>query len=430
MRLGVLSAKKILLDDKKEGRWLSGIEDTWWTSWAVDFDGYEGEDSLIDDGAAIINQSFGQNTFKYHKEGVQYCLLLTGYSGSHPVIHRTTTYTFENRETGEKGSNMFSEDGVPRIPVEESVPGISAEDLAKAADFRIVLEDYEKAANKRYPSLFRDSTTCSSFQSGGNDGADARGKGGVCSMTAQGTDNTLCVASFDPLQMTGMSRGGPEFLLADYSNTGGSVGIAAPGDRGLFSTGNSADKELKEYKLKSGTSMAAPVVTGVAGLVWNAFPELSASQVREAILAGAVGEGCRNGKSEADCVPLLNAYGSLKYAAEALAGEPWIPLPEPSPTATLTATPTSIASGQGATLIWSSTNVVGGCWSDDFPIDGNSEQGSVEVFPESTTTYSIVCFGWGRSDRLSHGHRHDRATSEHPNRRRRLRRPQPPSVRA
>ena len=273
------------------------------------------------------------------------------------------------------------------------MPGISAEDLAKAADFRIVLEDYEKAANKRYPSLFRDNPDVLIIQSGGNDGADARGKGGVCSMTAQGTDNTLCVASFDPLQMTGMSRGGPEFLLADYSNTGGSVGIAAPGSH-VCSTGNSADKELKEYKLKSGTSMAAPVVTGVAGLVWNAFPELSASQVREAILAGAVGEGCRNGKSEADCVPLLNAYGSLKYAAEALAGEPWIPLPEPTPTATLTATPTSIASGQGATLIWSSTNVVGGCFSDDFPIDGNSEQGSVEVFPESTTTYSIVCFGW------------------------------------
>ena len=71
--LGVLSAKKILFNSTKEGRWLSGIEDTWWTSWAVDFDGYEGEDSLIDDGAAIINQSFGQNTFKYHKEGVQYC---------------------------------------------------------------------------------------------------------------------------------------------------------------------------------------------------------------------------------------------------------------------------------------------------------------------------------------------------------------------
>ena len=32
--------------------------------------------------------------------------------------------------------------------------------------------------------------------------------------------------------------------------------------------------------------MAAPVVTGVAALIWNYFPELTAEQVKQAILEG------------------------------------------------------------------------------------------------------------------------------------------------
>ena len=32
--------------------------------------------------------------------------------------------------------------------------------------------------------------------------------------------------------------------------------------------------------------MAAPVVTGVAALIWNYFPELTADQVKQAILEG------------------------------------------------------------------------------------------------------------------------------------------------
>lgn len=40
------------------------------------------------------------------------------------------------------------------------------------------------------------------------------------------------------------------------------------------------------YKKMNGTSMAAPVVTGVAAMIWNYFPELTAQQVKEAILSG------------------------------------------------------------------------------------------------------------------------------------------------
>lgn len=40
------------------------------------------------------------------------------------------------------------------------------------------------------------------------------------------------------------------------------------------------------YKKMSGTSMAAPVVSGVAALIWNYFPELSAKELKQIILEG------------------------------------------------------------------------------------------------------------------------------------------------
>lgn len=69
-------------------------------------------------------------------------------------------------------------------------------------------------------------------------------------------------------------------LVASFTNFGmKSVDIFAPG----------VDIEStipdNEYKANSGTSMAAPVVSGVAALIWSYFPELSAQDVREIIVA-------------------------------------------------------------------------------------------------------------------------------------------------
>jgi subtilisin family serine protease len=67
-------------------------------------------------------------------------------------------------------------------------------------------------------------------------------------------------------------------LAADFSNYGKlNVDVFAPGVK-IYSSlpGN-------QYGNESGTSMAAPVVTGIAALIRSNFPELSASQVKEAI---------------------------------------------------------------------------------------------------------------------------------------------------
>ncbi len=49
-------------------------------------------------------------------------------------------------------------------------------------------------------------------------------------------------------------------------------------------TGIEWDFSGHPYGFKSGTSMAAPVVAGVAGLVWSRKPDLSAAQVKEIVL--------------------------------------------------------------------------------------------------------------------------------------------------
>ncbi|MFZ4785818.1 MAG: S8 family serine peptidase, partial [Flavobacteriales bacterium] len=81
---------------------------------------------------------------------------------------------------------------------------------------------------------------------------------------------------------------GPELktLAAGFSNYGKtSVDIFSPGVD-IYSTvpGN-------KYKENSGTSMAAPVLAGVAATVWSYYPNLTAQQVKEILLESGVNYG-------------------------------------------------------------------------------------------------------------------------------------------
>lgn len=72
-------------------------------------------------------------------------------------------------------------------------------------------------------------------------------------------------------------------IVATFSNYGKDmVDIFAPGVD-IYST-----YPNNEYKANSGTSMAAPVVAGVAALVWSHYPELTAKQVKKALLKSAI----------------------------------------------------------------------------------------------------------------------------------------------
>jgi subtilisin family serine protease len=74
-----------------------------------------------------------------------------------------------------------------------------------------------------------------------------------------------------------------ESLLADFSNYGKkSVDVFAPGVK-INST-----YPKSTYKDNDGTSMASPVVAGLAALIWSYYPLLSAVQVKEAIMKSVV----------------------------------------------------------------------------------------------------------------------------------------------
>lgn len=73
-----------------------------------------------------------------------------------------------------------------------------------------------------------------------------------------------------------------ETRLAPFSNYGAAtVDIAAPGDEILGTLGEDS------YGTLTGTSPATAIVAGAAGLIWSVGPNLSPSEVRSLLIAGA-----------------------------------------------------------------------------------------------------------------------------------------------
>jgi subtilisin family serine protease len=114
-------------------------------------------------------------------------------------------------------------------------------------------------------------------------------------------------------------------LVADFSNFGGqSVDIMAPGVK-IYSTLPGDNK----YGYEQGTSMSAPVVTGVAALIRSYFPGLTARQVKYAIERSALRPGDSSvvvkepGTDHTISLArlcatagIVNAYNAIKLASE------------------------------------------------------------------------------------------------------------------
>ena len=83
--------------------------------------------------------------------------------------------------------------------------------------------------------------------------------------------------NFIKVGATGSSYGSS--ILAEYSNYGkNTVDVFAPGSQ-IYST---YPKQTYEYA--QGTSMASPLVAGVAALIFSQYPKLGAAQVKEILM--------------------------------------------------------------------------------------------------------------------------------------------------
>jgi subtilisin family serine protease len=96
--------------------------------------------------------------------------------------------------------------------------------------------------------------------------------------------------------------------LASFSTKGSYVDIAAPGAY-ILSTVPGDD-----YSYDSGTSMAAPFVSGLAALIYSRYPTYTPTQVARAILAHAEDLGTTGWDSRFGC-GRINAARSLAYGA-------------------------------------------------------------------------------------------------------------------
>ena len=101
--------------------------------------------------------------------------------------------------------------------------------------------------------------------------------------------------------------------IAHFSLTGPEVKLSAPGTQILSCMWTKEGEKGVGYF--TGTSFAAPLVSGVAALLWSQYPELTASEISRALFSSAFDLGS-SGRDHSYGYGRVDAYRALKTLAE------------------------------------------------------------------------------------------------------------------
>ena len=101
-----------------------------------------------------------------------------------------------------------------------------------------------------------------------------------------------------------------DYRLASFSNGGPRVNICAPGCN-IYST-----VPYNDYETSDGTSMAAPIVSGVAAMTWSANPALSGREVCQIVINSSLESvsAYPNSDYEEGTYPFVNAERAVNEA--------------------------------------------------------------------------------------------------------------------
>lgn len=108
-----------------------------------------------------------------------------------------------------------------------------------------------------------------------------------------------------------------KYKLASYSNYGDNVDICAPGGgtttgSQVYSTVVPEKNQNVAYGEIAGTSMAAPIVSGSAAVLWQIEPDLTAAEVKK-MLTETAGQAYPTAKDDTrESYPMLNAGAAVK----------------------------------------------------------------------------------------------------------------------
>lgn len=92
--------------------------------------------------------------------------------------------------------------------------------------------------------------------------------------------------------------------VSKYTQKGKTVDIVAPGSN-IYGTITN-DGKTGDYGFRSGTSMASPMVAGIAAMVWGANPKLTGAQVKDIL--------CQSIKTKISGYPVVNAKLAVEKA--------------------------------------------------------------------------------------------------------------------